>query len=76
MSSRGLSAPGPKKFEKTSKMVNKWEIILAEDGPKVLLNHIRSKFINDSKSNVPWTLSEVRFAINQAISFVSGKVLR
>lgn len=63
-------------FEKTSKMVNKWEIILAEEGPKGLLNHIRSKFINNSKSKVPWTISEVRFAINQAISFVSGKVLR
>ena len=60
-------------YEKTSRMVDKWEALVAEEGVEFLLDDLRSKFINNSKSKVPWTISEVQFAINQAIEFVSRK---
>ena len=57
-------------ISKTEELISKWEEVYIENGSGVLKRKIAKQFLKQSKTKLPWSLSEIEFSIEQALGLI------
>ena len=57
-------------ISKTEEMISKWEEVYIENGSGFLKRKIAKQFLKQSKTKLPWSMSEVEFSIEQALGLI------